>query len=143
MLASLNHPNIASMYGLEEEAIVMELVPGQTLAERLSAGPISLGEALRLCGQVAEGLAAAHRKDITHRDIKPPNIKVTPEGRVKILDFGLAKLTRELEIEGRTEPITVTALTNAGAIVGTAAYMSPEQLRNEPLDPCADICIAV
>jgi serine/threonine protein kinase/tetratricopeptide (TPR) repeat protein len=139
VLASLNHPNVAAIYGLEENAIVMELVPGQTLAERLSDGAFPVEEALRVCGQVAEGLAAAHRKDITHRDIKPANIKVTPDGRVKILDFGLARLTREMQTEGRTQAITVTALTNAGGIVGTPAYMSPEQLRNEVLDSRTDI----
>jgi serine/threonine protein kinase/tetratricopeptide (TPR) repeat protein len=139
LLASLNHPNIAAIYGLEDLAIVMELVPGQTLAERVSGGGLPVEEALRICGQITEALMAAHQKGITHRDIKPANIKVTPEGRVKVLDFGLAKLAREPEKERRTEAVTLTAITNAEVIVGTPAYMSPEQLKNEPVDQRADI----
>jgi serine/threonine protein kinase/tetratricopeptide (TPR) repeat protein len=139
LLASLNHPNIAAIYGLEDLAIVMELVPGQTLAERLSGGGLPVDEALRICGQITEALMAAHQKGITHRDIKPANIKVTPDGRVKVLDFGLAKLAREPEPEGRTEAVTLTVMTNAEVIVGTPAYMSPEQVRNEPVDQRADI----
>ena len=95
LLASLNHPNIAAIYGLEESDgvryLVLELVPGETLAERVAAGPLDVNEALRICGQIAEGLEAAHEKGIIHRDLKPANIKVTPEGKVKVLDFGLAK----------------------------------------------------
>src|SRR5439155_2392953 len=139
VLASLNHPNIAAIYGLEEHAIVMELVPGQTLAERLSGGPLPVEEALRICAQIAEALAAAHQKGVTHRDIKPANIKLTPEGRVKVLDFGLAKLAREARTEDRAEAITLTAMTNAGVIIGTPAYMSPEQVRNKTVDHRADI----
>jgi serine/threonine-protein kinase len=139
VLASLNHPNIAAVYGLEDLAIVMELVPGQTLAERLSGGGLPVEEALRICGQITEALMAAHEKGITHRDIKPANIKVTPDGRVKVLDFGLAKLAREPEPEGRAEAVTLTVMTNAEVIVGTPAYMSPEQLRNEAVDQRADI----
>jgi serine/threonine protein kinase/tetratricopeptide (TPR) repeat protein len=138
-LASLNHPNIAAIYGLEEQAIVMELVPGHTLAERLAGGELQIEEALKIGSQIVEALAAAHRKGITHRDIKPANVKVTPEGRVKVLDFGLAKLAHEPELECRTEAVTVTAITNAEVIVGTPAYMSPEQIRNEPVDQRADI----
>ena len=112
MLASLNHPNIAAIYGIEDLAIVMELVPGQTLAERLSSGGLPV-EALGICGQITEAPMAAHQKGITHRDIKPANIKVTPDGRVKVLDFGLAKLVRQPKTECRTEAITLTAITNA------------------------------
>src|SRR5947209_665840 len=93
VLASLNHPGIAAIYGIEENAIVMELVEGTTLAERIAEGPIPIGEALPLAKQVAEALEAAHDKGIIHRDIKPANVKVTPEGLVKVLDFGLAKAT--------------------------------------------------
>ncbi len=95
MLASLNHPNIATIYGLEQSDgvhyLVMELVPGQTLAERIAKGALPLEEALKIAGQIAEALEAAHEKGVIHRDLKPANVKVTPEGRVKVLDFGLAK----------------------------------------------------
>jgi serine/threonine protein kinase/Flp pilus assembly protein TadD len=143
-LAALNHPNIAAIYGLEESGgsycLVMELVPGQTLAERLIAGALPVEEVLRICGQIAEALGAAHQKGITHRDIKPANIKVTPEGRVKVLDFGLAKVAPEAQAE--TTPAdapTVTEMTQAGVILGTPGYMSPEQVRGELVDQRADI----
>ena len=144
LLASLNHPNIATVHGLEESAgsycLVMELVPGQTLAERLTAGPLGVDEVLSTCIQIAEALDAAHQKGITHRDIKPANIMVTPQGRVKILDFGLAKSfageDRDLE---RPDAATLTAMTQPGMVLGTPAYMSPEQLRGEPMDNRTDI----
>src|SRR5438067_7772168 len=91
VLASLNHPNIAAIYGVEERALVLELVEGPTLAERIAQGPVSLDEALPIARQIAEALEYAHEKGIIHRDLKPANIKVTPEGRVKVVDFGLAK----------------------------------------------------
>jgi serine/threonine protein kinase/Flp pilus assembly protein TadD len=140
VLAALNHPNIAAIYGLEDRALVMELVPGQTLAERLSDGALPLEEALRICGQIAEALGAAHQKGIIHRDIKPENIKVTPEGRVKVLDFGLAKIAPDSQTEACTSgATTLTAMTQAGVILGTPAYMSPEQVRSESVDQRTDI----
>jgi serine/threonine protein kinase/Flp pilus assembly protein TadD len=143
ILASLNHPNIAIIHGLEESGgsyyLVMELVPGQTLAERLAAGALPVEEVLRICLQIAEALGAAHRKGITHRDIKPANIKLTPEGRVKVLDFGLAKAAHESQAGEHTEAETLTQMTQAGVILGTPSYMSPEQVRGESVDRRADI----
>jgi serine/threonine protein kinase/Flp pilus assembly protein TadD len=143
LLASLNHPNIATIHGLEETGgsyyLVMELVAGQTLAERLAAGSLAVEEVLRICIQIADALGAAHQKGITHRDVKPANIKVTPEGRVKVLDFGLAKGSSEAQDEGCTEAETLTQMTQAGVILGTPSYMSPEQVRGEPVDRRTDI----
>jgi serine/threonine-protein kinase len=140
VLASLNHPNIAGIYGLEDRALVMELVPGQTLAERLADGALRVEEALRICSQIAEALEAAHQKGITHRDIKPANIKLTPEGRVKVLDFGLARVAPQSRAEeGSGETPTLTAMTHAGVFLGTPAYMSPEQARGESVDQRGDI----
>jgi serine/threonine-protein kinase len=143
MLASLNHPNIATLYGFEQAGntlyLAMELVPGDTLAERIARGPVPLKETLAICRQLGDGLEAAHKKGITHRDVKPANIKVTPEGRVKILDFGLAK---SLETERLDSPdmSTVTAgPTREGQVLGTPAYMSPEQVRGKPVDHRSDI----
>ena len=138
VLASLNHPNIAAIYGFEEcggvRFLVMELVEGETLATFIANGGPPR-EVFRICSQVAEALAAAHKRGIVHRDIKPANIKLTPEGRVKVLDFGLAKV-----LWSRTsgEDQTVNA-TQAGRVVGTPPYMSPEQLRGQPLDARGDI----
>ena len=146
LLAALNHPNIATIYGLEESDgirfLVLELVEGETLAERVAKGPLPVGEALEVCLQIAEGVEAAHEKGVIHRDLKPANVKVTPQGKVKILDFGLAKA-----LEGETAPAsdlsqspTLTAAgTQAGVILGTAAYMSPEQARGEATDKKADV----
>jgi serine/threonine protein kinase/Flp pilus assembly protein TadD len=143
MLASLNHPNIATIHGLEgfggSYCLVMELVPGQTLAEQLATGALPVEKVLRICGQIAEALGAAHQKGITHRDIKPANIKVTPDGRVKVLDFGLAKVAPESQAKARADATTLTAVTQAGVILGTPAYMSPEQVRDELVDQRADI----
>jgi predicted Ser/Thr protein kinase len=141
VLASLNHPNIAAIYGVEERALVMELVEGPTLAERLARGPIPVDEALAVARQIAEALECAHERGVVHRDLKPANIKITPEGRVKVLDFGLAKgLAGE---SGAGDPLsspTITiGATLAGTIMGTAAYMSPEQARGESVDRRADV----
>jgi TolB-like protein len=144
-LASLNHPGIAAIYGLEESEgnsfLVLEIVEGETLAERIKRiGPLPLNEALRIAGQVAEALQAAHAKGITHRDIKPANIKITPEGRVKVLDFGLAKSILKLPKGVRSSNLeTLTLATAAGQIVGTPSYMSPEQARGESVDERTDI----
>src|SRR6201998_4364275 len=143
-LASLNHPNIATIYGLEQSEglhyLVMELVPGQTLAERVSDGPLGIKEALEICSQIADGLEAAHEKGVIHRDLKPANVKVTPEGRVKVLDFGLAKAFAGNGGLDLSHAPTLTAMgTEEGRILGTPAYMSPEQARGKPVDKRADI----
>src|SRR5260221_6178785 len=131
VLASLNHPHIAAIYGVEERALVMELVEGPTLAERIAQGPIPLEEALPIARQIAEALEYAHEKAIVHRDLKPANIKVTPEGRVKVLDFGLAKALRNepAQSDPALSPTLTMQGTVAGVILGTPAYMSPEQAR--------------
>src|SRR2546422_6530672 len=138
VLASLNHPNIAQIYGIEgtgrSRCIVMELVEGGTLEERLKRGPIPVDEALLITKQIAEALEAAHEKDIIHRDLKPANVKITPEGRVKVLDFGLAK-----PLEDPNPDFSRMAATDAGVILGTAAYMSPEQACGKKVDKRADI----
>jgi len=143
VLASLNHPNIATIHGLEESGgscyLVMELVPGKTLAERVASGALPVEEVLRICIQIADALGAAHQKGITHRDVKPANIKVTPEGRVKVLDFGLAKAAHESQAEEQADAETMTEMTQTGAILGTPSYMSPEQVRGEPVDRRVDI----
>ena len=145
LLASLNHPNIASIYGLEESGgtnfLVMELIEGDTLADRIKAGPIPVEEALKLALQIAEGLEAAHEKGVIHRDLKPANIKVTPDGKVKILDFGLAKAFAldHGESKPSDSPTISAAATRQGVILGTAAYMSPEQARGKSVDRRADI----
>ena len=145
MLASLNHPNIAAIHGLEQDGgvrfLVLELVPGATLAERLAKGPLSLQEALGVARQVAEGLEAAHDRGIIHRDLKPANIKVTPAGQVKLLDFGLAKAFEGDQTDAAlgASPTLTAAATRAGIILGTAAYMSPEQARGKAVDRRADI----
>ncbi len=139
-LASLSHPNIATLYDLEESDrkrfIVMELVEGQTLAQRLQEGPIPVEEALEVCGQIAEGLEAAHEKGVVHRDLKPANVMITPGGKVKILDFGLALADQE-QPSGAGE--TQTLLTRPGVVLGTTAYMSPEQAKGKPSGKRADI----
>jgi Tol biopolymer transport system component len=147
VLASLNHPNIAAIYGIEDSsathALVMELVEGPTLADRIARGPIAVAEALPIATQIAEALASAHDSGIVHRDLKPANIKLRPDGTVKLLDFGLAKA---LEPSSRLWPdvsesptITAPAMTRAGVILGTAAYMSPEQARGQRVDAQTDI----
>jgi len=146
LLASLNHPNIASIYGLEETGdapcLVLELVEGETLADRVARGPLPMAEAREIALQITAALEAAHDKGIVHRDLKPANVKVTPEGAVKVLDFGLAKaMADELTERARDVSLspTVTAATRAGVIVGTAAYMSPEQARGRSVDKRTDI----
>ncbi len=145
VLASLNHTNIAAIYGLEQSDgtnfLVLELVEGQTLADRIKAGPIPVEESLKLALQIAEALEAAHEKGVIHRDLKPANIKVTPDGKVKVLDFGLAKAyagDRE-EVNLSNSPTLSDAATQQGVILGTAAYMSPEQARGKSVDKRADI----
>jgi serine/threonine protein kinase len=145
MLAALNHPNIATIYGLEQSGgvtcLVMELVSGETLAERVKTGPFPVEEALKIAVQIAEALEAAHEKSIIHRDLKPANVKVTPEGKVKVLDFGLAKAfagDATSEDIGNS-PTLSRAATMQGVILGTAAYMSPEQARGKSVDKRTDI----
>jgi len=145
LLASLNHPNIAAIYGLEESNgtnfLVMELIEGQTLADRIKTGSIPVEEALKLALQIAEALEAAHEKGVIHRDLKPANIKVTPDGKVKVLDFGLAKAFAENDGEEKPldSPTLSDAATRQGIILGTAAYMSPEQAKGKSVDKRADI----
>ena len=141
VLASLNHPHIAAIYGLEENAIVMELVEGRTLAERIRGGAIPLDEALSIARQIAEALEAAHEKGIIHRDLKPANVKITLTGIVKVLDFGLAKAGEPAAAQGNPEssPTRTLRQTKAGVILGTAAYMSPEQAEGKDVDVRSDI----
>jgi eukaryotic-like serine/threonine-protein kinase len=146
-LASLNHPNIAIIHGLEKgdgvRALVMEFVEGPTLADRIARGPIAFDEALPIAQQIARALEAAHEQGIIHRDLKPANIKVRPDGTVKVLDFGLAKAMEPIGAmspsHSQSPTITTPAMTQAGLILGTAAYMSPEQARGKALDKRADI----
>ena len=135
VLASLNHPNIAQIYGVEDRALVMELVTGEPLK-----GPVSVETTLDYARQIAEALAAAHEKGITHRDLKPANIMVTPEGVIKVLDFGLASIAPADSPTGdAANSPTLTIETQAGMILGTAACMSPEQARGKTVDQRADI----
>jgi Tol biopolymer transport system component len=144
VLASLNHPNIASIYGLEESngirALVMELVEGPTLADRIQQGPIPLDETLPIAKQISEALEYAHERAVIHRDLKPANVKLTPEGQVKVLDFGLAKVLEgdSGKEELQNSPTLSAAMTRAGVLLGTAAYMAPEQARGKPVDRRAD-----
>jgi serine/threonine protein kinase len=141
-VAALNHPNICHVYDVGPDYLVMELVEGPTLSERIKQGAVPLEEALGIAKQIAEALEAAHEKGIVHRDLKPGNIKIRPDGTVKVLDFGLAKVTETADSSGRTEhspTLTLDAATRVGAILGTAAYMPPEQARGKPVDKRADI----
>jgi eukaryotic-like serine/threonine-protein kinase len=153
LLASLNHTHIAQIYGLEESAstsaLVMELVEGPTLADRIAQGPVPLDEALPIANQIAEAVEAAHDQGIVHRDLKPANIKLRPDGVVKVLDFGLAKLSDPSTASGSQAAGTISltasptvlspAVTHAGVILGTAAYMSPEQARGKVVNASTDI----
>ena len=147
VLASLNHPNIAAIYGFEEsdglQALVLELVEGPTLADRIGLGPIPVNEAVPIARQIAEALEAAHEQGIVHRDLKPANVKLRPDGTVKVLDFGLAKSLEPAvgrSGDAATSPtITSPAMTAMGIILGTAAYMSPEQAKGQPADKRSDV----
>ncbi|HEV8201084.1 MAG TPA: serine/threonine-protein kinase, partial [Candidatus Polarisedimenticolia bacterium] len=150
LLAALNHPNIAAIYGVEEEPggariLVLELAAGETLGERLQRGPMPLEDIVAVARQIIAALEAAHERGIVHRDLKPDNVKVAPDGGVKVLDFGLAAAFGG--IAGASDPgammsqsPTMSArMTAAGMLLGTAAYMSPEQARGKPVDKRADI----
>ena len=145
VLASLNHPNIASIYGLEQSDgthyLVLELVPGETLAERISRGPIPLEEALDIATQMADALEEAHEQGIVHRDLKPANVKQTEDGKIKVLDFGLAKafVDEAAEADSSMSPTLTRDATRVGVILGTAAYMSPEQAKGKKVDKRTDI----
>jgi len=144
VLASINHPHIAAIYGLEESggirAIAMELVEGPTLAERIKRKPIPVKEALAIAGQIAEALEYAHEKGIVHRDLKPANVKLRPDGVVKVLDFGLAKAVAvNVDTNADADEVPTLSQTRAGAIMGTPAYMAPEQAAGLPMDRRADI----
>jgi len=142
LLAALNHPNIAAIHGVEEyqgkPVLVMELVEGETLEDHLRRGELPIADALRLALQIADALKAAHRRGIIHRDLKPANIKITPDGLIKVLDFGLAKQFQDTTEEVDTEAATLHALTLAGGVIGTPAYMSPEQALGQAVDKRAD-----
>ncbi len=145
LLAALNHPGIATLYEVAESEgkpfLVMELVDGETLAERIARGPLPVDEALTLSQQIAEALEAAHEKGVIHRDLKPANIKVDPEGHVKVLDLGLAKAFGDdiPEVDLSQSPTLSRDATKAGVILGTAVYMSPEQARGKVVDKRTDI----
>jgi serine/threonine protein kinase len=153
LLAAVNHPNIAGIYGLEQAdgvtALVMELVDGETLAEQIAHGPIPVDDALPIARQIADALEAAHEQDVVHRDRKPANIKVRPDGTVKVLDFGLAKLAATSASAGSGDRIpaytmspTITSpalMTGTGMLLGTAAYMAPEQAKGRPADRRSDV----
>jgi len=143
VLASLNHPNIAAIYGVEDRALILELVEGPTLAERLVHGATPLEEALPIARQIAEGMEFAHERGIIHRDLKPSNVKIRDDGTVKLLDFGLAKAFSLDEGSGSAElmnsPTLTGRATQLGVILGTAAYMAPEQAKGKAVDRRADI----
>jgi serine/threonine protein kinase len=145
LLASLNHPHIAAIYGFEERdgilALAMELVRGETLANGVERGPMPLADALTIARQIPEALDAAHEKGIIHRDLKPANIKITSDGVFKVLDFGLAKLEMHDASKLSQSPTVTVGATRDGVILGTAAYMSPEQARGQAVDKRTDIWV--
>jgi serine/threonine-protein kinase len=139
-LAALNHPNVAQIFGVDQVRdtcfLVLELVPGESLEERLRRGPLAVEDALDVCRQIAEGLEAAHEAGVIHRDLKPANVRVTPDGRVKVLDFGLAKTAIESSKGSSTDSVLST---EAGRLLGTPTYMAPEQARGKPIDKRVDV----
>jgi eukaryotic-like serine/threonine-protein kinase len=145
VLAQLNHPGIAAIYGVEDRALVMELVPGPTLADRIKQGPIPPEEAETILLQIADALDYAHERGIIHRDLKPANVKIDPDDKVKILDFGLAKALTDPASAASSpanvsdSPTVTVGGTVAGTILGTAAYMASEQARGKKVDKRADI----
>src|SRR5689334_10868468 len=139
VIASLNHPNICTLFDVGPNYLVMELVEGPTLAERIKPGAIPLEESLNIARQMADALETAHEKGVTHRDLKPGNIKIKPDGTVKVLDFGLAKIGGTPTVHSDESPTLTLGQTEAGMILGTAAYMSPEQAKGKPVDKRADI----
>jgi serine/threonine protein kinase len=142
VIASLNHPNICTLYDVGPNYLVMEFVEGPTLAERIQRGPIPLDGALEIARQMAAALEEAHQRLIVHRDFKPGNVKIKPDGAVKVLDFGLAKLAvapAGASASGTDSPTLTIPATQAGVLLGTAAYMSPEQARGEPVDKRGDV----
>ena len=134
-IAALNHTNVCTLYDVGPNCLVMELVEGPTLAERIAQGPVPIGEALTIAKQIAEALEAAHEKTIVHRDLKPANVKIKPDGSVKVLDFGLAKSGEVAELTSDSP----TMMSVPGMILGTAGYMSPEQAAGQVVDKRADV----
>jgi len=139
-LASLNHPNVAQIFGVDQVGdtcfLALELVPGESLEERLKRGPLPLEDALDVCRQIAEGLEAAHEAGVIHRDLKPANVRLTPEGKVKVLDFGLAK---PMHLSSDSRSTDSVLATESGRLLGTPTYMAPEQARGKPIDRRVDI----
>jgi serine/threonine protein kinase len=139
VIASLNHPNIYTLYDVGPNYLVMELVEGPTLAERIHQGAIPFPEAVRIAMQIADALEAAHEKGVIHRDLKPGNVKIKSDGAVKVLDFGLAKAGGNPMAASEDSPTLTIGETQAGVILGTVAYMAPEQAKGKPVDKRADI----
>src|SRR5215467_1819370 len=141
VVASLNHPNICSLFDVGPDYLVMEMIEGPTLAERLKSGPLGLHEAVVIMRQVADALDYAHEKGVVHRDLKPGNIKIRPDGVVKVLDFGLAKVgpAAAASPDPENSPTMTIGETQAGVVLGTAAYMAPEQVLGKSVDKRADV----
>src|SRR5262249_33667979 len=139
VIASLNHSHICHLYDVGPNYLVMELVDGRTLADQIKEGPIPFDEAMEIARQIVDALKAAHEKGVTHRDLKPANIKITPDGNVKVLDFGLAKVGVKSPLDSENSPTLTAEKTEAGIVLGTAAYMSPEQAKGKAVDQRTDI----